>query len=95
VFLYVFSILFYLGWKQRPFEALNAVLGAPPLSHPASASCTGTVTTVTTTTPSNANAATIAIIAIDVVVVLSFSKCFKIKISKELIPLRVPAIRAL
>ena len=61
-------ILFYLGWKHRPFEALNAVLGAPPLSHPASASCSGIMTaTVTTTTPSNASAATMAIIAMDVV----------------------------
>jgi hypothetical protein len=25
------------GWKQRPLLALTAVLGAPPLSHPASA----------------------------------------------------------
>ena len=66
------AILFYLGWKHRPFEALTAVLGAPPLSHPASASCSGIVTsTVTTTTPNNASAATTAIIAIDVVVVIS------------------------
>jgi hypothetical protein len=66
----VSAILFYLGWKHRPFEALNAVPEAAPLSHPASACCTGIVTaTVTTTTPSNASAATMAIIAIDVVVV--------------------------
>jgi hypothetical protein len=76
---------------------LNAVPEAAPLSHPASACCTGivTATVTTTTTPSNASAATMAIIAIDVVVVLSFPQCFKVKISKELILLRVPAMRAL
>src|ERR671924_1389291 len=39
------------------------------------------IATVTATTPNNASAATIAIIAIDVVV-LSFSKCFKVRATK-------------
>jgi hypothetical protein len=65
---YMCAILFYLGWKHRPFEALPAVPKAAPLSHPASACCAGIVTvTVNTTTPSNASADTMAIIVIDVV----------------------------
>ena len=71
---YVFSILFYLGLKHRPFEALIAGVptGRPAGSHPcaALARCRGIVTaTITTTTPSSATAATMAIIAIDVVVI--------------------------
>jgi hypothetical protein len=71
----VFSILFYLGWKHRPCEALIALMMNGALSHPASASCRGTVTIVIATTPSNASAATMAIIAIDVIVVISLVSC--------------------
>ena len=65
-----FSILFYLGWKRRPFEALNALLLMLfPMQPLASACCRGIVTaTIITTTPNNASAATMAIIAIDIVV---------------------------
>jgi|ERR671922_1968968 hypothetical protein len=61
----------------------------------ASASST-MIATVTATTPNNASAATIAIIAIDdVVVVSSLPEYFMLEISKELILLRVPAMKAL
>jgi hypothetical protein len=63
----LYSLLYYYGWKHRPFEALK-----PGPWHPlASACCSCMVSaTVTSTTPNIASAATIAIIAIDVLAVV-------------------------
>ena len=62
------SILFYLGLKHFPLLLSKDLLTAGPLSHPASASCSGIVTAnVITTTPSTPSAATMAIMAIDIV----------------------------
>jgi hypothetical protein len=68
VYASVCSILFYLGLKHLPLLLSKDLLTAGPLSHPASASCTGIVITANNiTTPSTPNAATKAIIAIDTV----------------------------
>lgn len=57
------------GWKQHPFEALNAWLLLHPL---ASASCcSGMLATVIATTPNNASADTIAITANIVLFILN------------------------
>jgi hypothetical protein len=56
----VISLSPLYGWKQRPCEALTAILLLHPLAS-ACCSCSGIVTIVIATTPSNASAATIAI----------------------------------